>query len=78
MFRRLSYWLLKRSIRKYGYIAPVLITHDGFVIDGNRRVQACKELRLDVPTVTIEASIVLCKPDKLTLSCPIHIECIDV
>jgi ParB-like chromosome segregation protein Spo0J len=43
------------SIRRFGFVNPVLIDQDGVIIAGHGRVMAAKELGLDqVPVILIE------------------------
>src|SRR4051794_9608379 len=45
---------LKTSIQKFGFTAPVLVDEAGFILSGNGRVQAAKELELPtIPTRVI-------------------------
>ncbi len=47
--------LLKASIQKRGVIMPLLVTPDGEVIDGHRRLQCAKELGIaEVPVKRVE------------------------
>lgn len=43
---------IKESIKKHGYIdaVPILVDQDGFIIDGQHRYVACKELNVE-PTI---------------------------
>ena len=38
------YQFLKRSIKKRGFVQPIIVTKDGVIIDGEHRYKACKEL----------------------------------
>jgi len=42
--------ILKEDLRKKGQMEPGAITHDGFVINGNRRMAILEELHKDEPT----------------------------
>jgi hypothetical protein len=42
--------LLKEDIRKKGQLEPGVVTHDGFVINGNRRMAVIMELHEEEPT----------------------------
>lgn len=44
---------LKESIRKYGYLEgmPIVVDEDGFIIDGQHRYMACKELKIEPPII---------------------------
>lgn len=42
--------VLKEDIRKKGQMEPGVITHDGFVINGNRRMAILEELHKEEPT----------------------------
>ena len=35
---------LKKSLRKFGFIQPVVVNHDKIVISGHQRIRAWKEL----------------------------------
>lgn len=74
LIRYISYLLLKRSISRHGYIAPVLVTRSGTILDGNRRVQACRELGILVPIVEIDAEIKMVNPYALEETCPVKIK----
>jgi ParB-like chromosome segregation protein Spo0J len=51
----ISYWLLKRQIRRDGKVAcPVLVDRDWNVIDGNHRVVIARELGLSLPVIQID------------------------
>ena len=52
---------LKRVILKNGYnpLFPILVTHDGLVIDGQHRLQACLELGIKPVVATIDKKITL-------------------
>jgi len=46
---------LKESIRQRGIIVPLVVTKDGEVVDGHRRLQCAKELSITtVPVVRVE------------------------
>lgn len=72
--RRVQYWLLKAAIKRTGYIAPVLVSRNGVVLDGNRRVQAARELGISVPAVYLDIDVQMVDPDTLVLSCPVRPE----
>jgi ParB/RepB/Spo0J family partition protein len=38
------YEFLKKSIQKYGFVQPVIVTPTGVIIDGEHRWKACKEI----------------------------------
>jgi hypothetical protein len=46
--------LLKDSIAKFGWIAPVIINHNGIIIDGFHRVQIAKERDKLVPCLILD------------------------
>lgn len=71
MFRWISYILLRQSIKRHGIISPVLVSKSGVVLDGNRRVQACRSLGIPVPAVVIDAEVQMLDPATLTISCPV-------
>ena len=52
---------LKRVILKNGYnpLFPILITHDGLVIDGQHRLQACLELGIKPVVATIDKKVTM-------------------
>jgi ParB-like chromosome segregation protein Spo0J len=45
---------LKKSIRRYGFITPVVVNKENIIVDGEQRWQASKELKLkEIPVVAI-------------------------
>lgn len=52
---------LKRVILKNGYnpLFPILVTHDGLVIDGQHRLQACLELGIKPVVATIDEKVTM-------------------
>lgn len=52
---------LKRVILKNGYnpLFPILVTHDGLVIDGQHRLQACLELGIKPVVATIDKKVTM-------------------
>ena len=71
IFRRISFWMLKRSIAKHGVSAPILVSESGVVIEGNRRLKACQELGIKIPAIIIKEEVVLIDSNTLKLSCDI-------
>ena len=55
IFPRISFWFFKRHLRRHvergGKIVPILVTSGGTIVDGNRRIRACKELGIPIPVV---------------------------
>jgi ParB-like nuclease domain len=47
---------LKEDIRRHGLHAPIVVTVDGLVLDGRHREQACRELGIACPRVTVPDS----------------------
>ena len=59
------HFIFKRRIKAMGGLyAPVLVSLDGKVLDGNTRIRAAQELGIDVPTVIIPVSTQLIRPDE--------------
>lgn len=49
---------LKESIEEYGLIIPIIVTKSGQVIEGHRRLAACKQLGWDeVPVIVIDTPV---------------------
>jgi ParB-like chromosome segregation protein Spo0J len=47
--------LLSTSIRRFGFVVPVLIDANGFIIAGHARVEGAKILGMtEVPTIALE------------------------
>lgn len=69
--RYIQYLLLKHSMRRSGCMSPVLVSRDGTVLDGNRRVQAAKELGIPIPVVFVDADVQMVDPARLKISCPV-------
>jgi ParB-like chromosome segregation protein Spo0J len=65
MFKKIKNYLFLRKIKKNGIYAPVILTKDGNILDGNRRIWAAKKLGIKVPAVILNANVVLFDPNKL-------------
>ena len=53
------YDFLKRSIKKVGFVQPIVVTSDGVIIDGEHRWKACKdngETEIEVKVLAISES----------------------
>lgn len=73
LIRYLSYLALRSEIKRSGRImVPVLATEDGYVLDGNRRVQIARELGLrSMPVLFIGGEVQAVSPSNLTITCEV-------
>jgi hypothetical protein len=56
---------LKRSIERHGILQPILITREGVIIDGHRRVECLKRLnRTSVPAIVSDGLSTLTPQEK--------------
>lgn len=53
MSSKIKMFFLKRSIKRHGILAPVLVSYDGVILDGNHRVSIAKELGIEVPIALV-------------------------
>lgn len=60
----LRYWL-KQSIGKNGIKAPVIVTIDNIVLDGNHRVMLAREMGVNVPAIRLPVTIEYLNPNEL-------------
>lgn len=59
------HFVFKRRITAMGGLyAPVLVSLDGRVLDGNTRIRAAQELGIEIPTVIIPVSTQFIDPDE--------------
>ena len=59
------YFIFKRRIKAMGGLyAPVLVSLDGRVLDGNTRIRAAQELGIEIATVIIPVSSQFIRPDE--------------
>ena len=48
---------LVTAIRQTGYVTPIVVTKDGVIVEGHRRVAACRELGMEgIPAHVVDAS----------------------
>ena len=56
---------ITQGIKLNGIYAPIVITKDGYVIDGWHRIEAAKEMGISVPAIVIDAPMVMISCDDL-------------
>ncbi len=62
LVEEVKFQVFKLQVKKYGIYAPILISNDGLVLDGNKRLRAAKELCLNSIPVVIVSNVVVCDP----------------
>lgn len=56
-FRWLSAIFLQKAIERSGVLMPILVSEQGVVLDGARRVKAARKLGQEVPALVIPGQI---------------------
>jgi ParB-like chromosome segregation protein Spo0J len=72
LIRWIKFQLLKASIRRSDVMVPIIVTSDGFIIDGNNRWQAARELGIEkIPGVILRERLIEVEVSHVKPTCPV-------
>lgn len=72
LFKKWYKYHLKKSIKENGIIAPLLVSSDGIILDGNNRFRIAKSLGMEtIPVVVLPTPVIDMPINKILPACDI-------